>query len=410
MLSFTVYLVILFVLASSSQAMVVELDQGSFAAVKQGVWLVEFYAPWCGICKNLAPVYEEAAVALHGKMNFAKVDGTVHTGLKKKYDVKGFPEIFFFRNGDYRKYRKSRTLEGFVDFAEAMAKPAVTSYSSLDALNEAVAKTPVTFLFTQGAGQDNTPESQVFQKLAVKLQGLYTFVKSEHAEILAEYAQSSSPQLVAIVERGDLPTFQGRWDVSELQTFIEANRLPWLSELSPQTFLDVTEDKSRLLAYTVISPSQDNRDYRKLLIDVAKQAKDYTFATIDSLQFERYVLSFGVDLNQLPALFVFNSEEDIYYKMVDIEGFLPSDVKNPAKIREFLTKVTDGEATYIHTIAWYNPNRYLKKLNKYIKELDLDEDSDIFEYLTYFVLFSFVLFGVIFHYLYNNQPHMKKDD
>ena len=50
-------------------------------------WLVEFFAPWCGHCKNLKPHWDSAASQLKGKMNLGTVDATVHQGLGQQYGV-----------------------------------------------------------------------------------------------------------------------------------------------------------------------------------------------------------------------------------------------------------------------------------------------------------------------------------
>lgn len=89
------------------------LTSSDFQQVKKGIWLVEFYANWCGHCRNLAPEYEKAAQALKGIANIAAIEAD-----KERTDVQvqGFPTIKFFVDGKMSDYDGARTSEGIVDF------------------------------------------------------------------------------------------------------------------------------------------------------------------------------------------------------------------------------------------------------------------------------------------------------
>lgn len=111
---------------------VVEATEDSFqkdVMENEDLVLVEFYAPWCGHCKNLAPEWKKAATELKGKgVTLVAVDATIHSDLAKKYGVSGYPTIKVFAKGpkdpdaDPTDYDGGRTSAGIVEFATG-AKP-----------------------------------------------------------------------------------------------------------------------------------------------------------------------------------------------------------------------------------------------------------------------------------------------
>ena len=71
------------------------------------IWIVEFYAPWCGHCKALEPEFERAAKMLKGQVKLAKVDATVEQELGARFNVKGYPTIKVFDYGEGKSYKSA---------------------------------------------------------------------------------------------------------------------------------------------------------------------------------------------------------------------------------------------------------------------------------------------------------------
>ena len=68
----------------------VELTDSNFESMvlkSDDIWLVEFFAPWCGHCKSLAPHWAQAATELKGKVKLGALDATVHTVMSSRYGV-----------------------------------------------------------------------------------------------------------------------------------------------------------------------------------------------------------------------------------------------------------------------------------------------------------------------------------
>jgi thioredoxin 1 len=65
-----------------------------------GAVLVDFWAPWCGPCKQIAPLLEEVAAEMGDKITIAKIDIDDNPNTPGKYGVRGIPTLSIFKDGN----------------------------------------------------------------------------------------------------------------------------------------------------------------------------------------------------------------------------------------------------------------------------------------------------------------------
>lgn len=79
----------------------IELSDSNFnATIADGVSVVDFWAPWCGPCRMIAPIIEELAEDFEGKANICKVNTDEEQDIAVKYGIRSIPTILFFKNGE----------------------------------------------------------------------------------------------------------------------------------------------------------------------------------------------------------------------------------------------------------------------------------------------------------------------
>ncbi len=82
-----------------------------------GAVLVDFWAPWCGPCKQIAPLLEEVATEMGDKITIAKIDIDDNPNTPGKYGVRGIPTLTIFKDGNVQGTKVGAVNKGkLVDF------------------------------------------------------------------------------------------------------------------------------------------------------------------------------------------------------------------------------------------------------------------------------------------------------
>jgi len=95
------------------------------------LWIIEFYAPWCGHCKNLEPEWNKAATELKGEVKVGKLDATREHTIAGRYNVNAYPQIKLFPSGpksdnlieDYNGARDSSSIVTWAQEKKIQYKP-----------------------------------------------------------------------------------------------------------------------------------------------------------------------------------------------------------------------------------------------------------------------------------------------
>ncbi|MDR0407307.1 MAG: thioredoxin [Campylobacteraceae bacterium] len=80
----------------------IELNSSNFDDIvkSEGVALVDFWAPWCGPCRMIAPVIEELANEFEGRAKICKLNTDEEQDIAANYGIRSIPTILFFKNGE----------------------------------------------------------------------------------------------------------------------------------------------------------------------------------------------------------------------------------------------------------------------------------------------------------------------
>jgi len=303
--------------------------------------LVEFYAPWCGHCKALAPEYAKAAGILaenDSPIKLGKLDATENAAVAEKFEVKGYPTLKFFKNGKPMEYGGGRTADTIVSWVEKKTGPPAKTLASLDEAKDFVAGKSVAIL---GFFDDETTDAAKAFLAAAGALDDFQFGISSAADVRAEYKVEG--EAVVLIKDFD----DGRADLSEglteeaITAFISAESLPLVVDFNHETAQKIFsgEIKSHLLMF--LSFKAEGHDEKvALLKEIATENKGKILVVTintDEEDHKRILEFFGIVDSELPTFRAIKLGEDM-------AKFKPeNDVIESANVKSFVGDFLDGK-------------------------------------------------------------------
>merc|ERR1712241_617176 len=296
---------------------VLVLTEGNFQEAVDGneFVLVEFYAPWCGHCKALAPEYAKAAGILAEKdspIKLAKVDATVESKLGEKFEVRGYPTLKFFRSGKPTEYSGGRTADTIVSWLEKKTGPPAKALASLE---EAKA-----FLDGKSVGiigffkDETTDAAKAFLAVAGAMDDFQFGITGDDT-VATEYGlEGEAVLLLKDFDEGKAVLAEGITE-DAVTKFVASESLPLVVDFNQETAQKIFsgEIKTHLLVFSS-HKAEDHADKVAVISGIAKENKGkLLFVTIntDLDDHKRILEFFGITEEELPTFRAIKLGEDM---------------------------------------------------------------------------------------------------
>lgn len=341
--------------------------------------LVEFYAPWCGHCKSLAPEYAKAAGMLADKestIKLAKVDATEQSKVAEKFEVRGYPTLKFFKNGKDQEYNGGRTAETIVSWLEKKTGPAAKTLETVEAAKAFVEENSIAIIgfFKDGASE----AAKAFLATADSMDD-YPFAVTADEAVFAEYKVEKDNVVLFKKFDDGRNDLEGEVTEEALAKFISGNALPLVVEFNQDTAQKIFsgEVKSHLLLFLSAS-SEDFAAKTDIAREIAKDYKgEMLFVTIntDEEDHKRIMEFFGMEESELPSMRIIRLEEDM-------SKFRPESTElSDANMRSFIKQYMDGSLK-AHLMSEDIPEDWDKEpvkvlVGKNFEEVAMDTTKDV---------------------------------
>ncbi|KAL9668916.1 hypothetical protein QQ045_006457 [Rhodiola kirilowii] len=306
--------------------------------------LIDFYAPWCGHCKRLAPELDAAAPILSGLKEpvvIAKVDADKYSSLAYKHEIDGYPTLKLFMHGVPTNYNGPRKAEALVRYLKKFVAPNVSVLDSDSAVKSFVEEAGSSFPIFIGFGLNESTVSEFAIKY--KKKAWFSVAKDFSEDVMILYDFDKVPALVAIHPTYDeRSVFYGPFEDTFLGAFVKQNLFPLVMPITYES-LKLLRDDDRKVVLTIVQDESDEKSVKliKLLKGAAASNRNFMFGYVGVKQFDEFTETFGVGKKtSLPTMVVWDGNEE-YYTVVGSESIVDEE-EHGSQITRFLEGYKEG--------------------------------------------------------------------
>jgi protein disulfide-isomerase A1 len=375
MKKFAIFALFCFIAACFSQSDVIDLTAENFdqETANFGLALVEFYAPWCGHCKKLAPEYEVAATELKADgIILAKIDASAEENapVAQKFGIRGFPTLKIFRSGAVASdFNGGRTSAEIVAYMRKQNQPAITKVSSTEELDAFTQKNKVAVVGFFSS--ESSEEYKSFETVANKLRDTHSFAVVFDSAI-STGAQAEVPSVILFKQFDDLKNVLEGSKMAELETFVAQNSMPWVDEIGAHNYATYSQSGKPVGFMFVTITDKDQYSWVQNLAKESRNRISWVF--IDHEKFGRYGERIGLSGKTNPSFAIEDFGTGLHYAL---DESLPVSEETVKKLVDSFLAGTLEATIRSEEIPATNDEPVKVLVAKNFQSMVLDSDKDV---------------------------------